>query len=200
LLPAYRSGGHITGINFLNVELTAKRLELLHELVPGAARIAVLVNPTNPTTDGILRDVELAGHSIGVQIQVLNVSTGREIDETFKNFVRERPDAIFVGLDQFLVSRRVQLVNLVARYAIPTTFPTREFTVIGGLMSYGSDLLDAYHQLGIYSGRILSGVKPADLPVVQSSKFELVINSLTARMLGLTIPPTLLAIADEVIE
>jgi putative tryptophan/tyrosine transport system substrate-binding protein len=195
-----RPGGHITGINFLNVELSAKRLDLLHQLVPGAARVAVLVNPTNPTTERILRDVGVAGPSIGVQIQAFHVSTGRQIDETFTSFLSERPDAIFVGLDQFLVSRRVQLVNLAARYAIPATFPTREFTEIGGLMSYGTDLLDAYRQLGIYCGRILNGMNPADLPVMQSSKFELVINSQTARMLGLTVPPTLLAVADEVIE
>jgi putative tryptophan/tyrosine transport system substrate-binding protein len=195
-----RPGGHNTGINFLNVELSAKRLDLLHQLVPGAARVAVLVNPTNPTTERILRDVGVAGPSIGVQIQAFHVSTGRQIDETFTSFLSERPDAIFVGLDQFLVSRRVQLVNLAARYAIPATFPTREFTEIGGLMSYGTDLLDAYRQLGIYCGRILNGMNPADLPVMQSSKFELVINSQTARMLGLTVPPTLLAVADEVIE
>jgi putative ABC transport system substrate-binding protein len=168
-----RPGGHVTGVNFLNVELTAKRLELLHELVPGAARVAALVNPTNPTTKSILRDTELVGNSIGVQVQALNVSTGREIDETFTSFLHERPDAIFVGLDQFLASRRVQIVNLAARYAIPATFPTREFTEFGGLMSYGTDLLDAYQQLGTYCGRILNGASPADLPVVQSSKFEL---------------------------
>jgi putative ABC transport system substrate-binding protein len=196
-----RPGGNLTGINFLDVELTAKRVELLHELVSTATRVAVLVNPTNAvTTETTLRDIDLAARSIGLQIQVLNASTSREIDATFKSFVREPPDAIFVGLDQFLVSRRAQLVNLASRYAIPSTFPTREFAEIGGLMSYGSSLLDAYRQMGAYTGRILKGATPSDLPVVQSSKFELVINHQTARMLDLTVPDNLLARADEVIE
>jgi putative tryptophan/tyrosine transport system substrate-binding protein len=196
-----RPGGNVTGINFLSAELTAKRLELLRALVPTANRVAVLVNPANvTTTETTLRDVEPAAAAIGMQIQVFNAGTIREIDAAFAALVRERPDGIFVGLDQFLVSRRAQLVNLASRHALPVTFPAREFTEIGGLMSYGASITDAYRQLGAYAGRILKGAKPADLPVVQASKFELVINASTARMLDLDVPPTLLARADEVIE
>ena len=196
-----RPGGNVTGINFLSAELTAKRLELLRALVPTVDRVAVLVNPANvTTTETTLRDVEPAAAAIGLQIQVFNASTIREIDAAFAALVRERPDGIFVGLDQFLVSRRAQLVNLASRHALPATFPAREFTEIGGLMSYGASITDAYRQLGAYAGRILKGAKPADLPVVQASKFELVINASTARMLGLDVSPTLLARADEVIE
>jgi putative ABC transport system substrate-binding protein len=194
-----RPGGNLTGVNFLTAELTAKRLLLLRELVPSAERVAVLVNPGNvATTETILRDVEPAARTIGLQIQVFNASTSGEIDAAFAAFVR--PAGLFVGLDQFLLSRRAQLVNLASRHAIPATFPSREFTEIGGLMSYGANIPDAYYQIGIYIGRILKGAKPAELPVVQTSKFELVINNQTARMLGLTVPPTLLATADEVIE
>ena len=182
-------------------ELAAKRLELLRELVPGAARIAVLVNPANATTtESTLRDVEAAARAMGLQIQVLNASTSREIDAAFATFVRERPDALFVGRDAFFTSRRVQLVNLATRHAIPAIYPGRDFAEVGGLMSYGTNIADAFRQVGVYTGRILKGAKPADLPVVQSTKFELVINAQTARMLGLTVPPTLLATADEVIE
>jgi putative ABC transport system substrate-binding protein len=195
-----RPGGNLTGINFLNSELTAKRLELLRELVPAATRVAVLVNPAGPDADTTLRDVEPAARAIGLQIQVLNASTSREIDAAFATFVRERPDAVFVGLDVFFNSRRAQLVNLASRHALPATYPLREFAEAGGLMSYGTNIADAYRQIGVYAGRILKGAKPADLPVVQSTKFELVINAWTARMLGLTVPPTLLSIADEVIE
>jgi len=196
-----RPGGNLTGTNFLSAELTAKRLLLLRELVPSADRVAVLVNPANvTTTETTLRDVEPAARATGLQIQVFNASTSREIDSAFAAFMRERPDGVFVGIDQFLLSRRAQLVNLASRHAVPATFPTREFTEIGGLMSYGANIPAAYHQIGIYTGRILKGAKPAELPVVQASKFELVINNQTARMLGLTVPPTLLATADEVIE
>ena len=189
-----RPGGNATGINFYSGELTAKRLELLRELVPGAARVAVLVNPANPTvTETTLREMESAARAMGLQIHVLNASTSREINTAFATFVRERPDALFVGLDPFLNSRRVQLVNLASRHALPATFSNRDIAEIGGLMSYGTDLTDAYRQVGVYAGRILKGAKPADLPVVQSTKFELVINAETARMLGLTVPPTLLA-------
>jgi putative ABC transport system substrate-binding protein len=196
-----RPDGNATGINFYSGELTAKRLELLREVVPAATRVAVLVNPTNAlTTESTLRDVQSAARAMGLQIQVVNASTSHEINAAFATFVRERPDALFVGLDAFLNNRRAQLVNLASRHTLPATFSNRDFAEIGGLMSYGSDIKDAYRQVGVYAGRILKGAKPADLPVVQASKFELVINAETARMLGLTVPPTLLATADEVIE
>ena len=193
-----RPGGNLTGINNFSGELTAKRLELLRDMVPGAARIAVLVNPSNVGT--ALRDVEPAARAMGLQIQVLNASTSLEIDAAFATFVRERPDAVFVGLDVFFISRRAQLVNLASRHTLPAIYPLREFAEIGGLMSYGPNIPDTFRHIGVYAGRILKGAKPADLPVVQSTKFELVINHQTARSLGLTVPPTLLAIADEVIE
>ena len=196
-----RPGGNLTGINNLTGELTAKRLELLREMVPGAARIAVLVNPANArNAENTLRDTETAARAMGLQIQVLNASTSREIDAAFATFVRERPDAVFVGLDVFFISRRAQLVNLASRHALPATYPLRDFAEVGGLMSYGANPADTFRHIGVYAGRILKGAKPADLPVVQSTKFELVINAWTARMLGLTVPPTLLARADEVIE
>jgi putative tryptophan/tyrosine transport system substrate-binding protein len=196
-----RPGGNVTGINFVSAELTAKRLELLRELVPAADRVAVLINPANVSSAEItLRDVVPAARAIGLQIQVLNASTIREIDAAFASIVRARPDALFIGIDQFLVSRRAQLVNLASRHAVPATFPNREFTEIGGLMSYGANIPDAFQQVGVYVGRLLKGAKPADLPVVQATKFELVINTSTARMLGLTVPDKLLALADEVIE
>jgi len=196
-----RPGGNATGINILSGELVAKRLELLRELVPGAARVAVLVNPTDATNaESTLRDVEPAARAIGLQIQVLNASTSREIDAAFATFVRERPDALFVAATAFFVSRRVQLANLASRHAVPAAYSTREIAEVGGLMSYGSNVADAWRQAGIYTGRILKGANPADLPVVQASKFELVINAQTARMLGLTVPDKLLVAADEVIE
>jgi putative tryptophan/tyrosine transport system substrate-binding protein len=196
-----RPGGNATGINFYSGELTAKRLELLRELVPAATRVAVLVNPANATTtETTLRDVAAPARAMGLQIQVLNASTSREINTAFATLARERPDALFVGLDPFLNSRRVQLVNLASRHALPATFSNRDNAEIGGLMSYGANIADSYHQVGVYTGRILKGAKPADLPVVQATKFELVINAETARMLGLTVPPSLLATADEVIE
>jgi putative ABC transport system substrate-binding protein len=193
-----RPGGNLTGINFLGGELTAKRLELLHELVPAATRVAVLVNPAN--AENPEREVEAAARAIGLQIQVLNASTIREINAAFATFARERPDALFIGLDPFFNSRRIQLVNLASRYAVPASYPLRDFAEVGGLMSYGANIADAWRQVGSYAGRILKGAKPADLPVVQSSKFELVINSQTATMLGLMVPDKLLAAADEVIE
>jgi len=194
-------GGNLTGINFLHSELAAKRLELLRELVPGAARVAVLVNPANATTaETTLREAQTAARAIGLQVQVLNASTSREINSAFANLARERPDALFVGGDGFFQSRRVQMVNLASRYAVPATYADRPFAEAGGLMSYGTSVTDAWRQAGVYVGRVLKGAKPADLPVVQSSKFELVINAETARMLDLTIRPTLLSVADEVIE
>jgi len=196
-----RPGGNLTGINFLTNELVAKRLELLREVVPSATRVAVLVNPANaPVTEVALRDVEPAARTIGLQIQILNASSGPEINAAFATFVRERLDALFVNLDPFFTSRRVQLATLATRHAIPMTSGNRQITEAGGLMSYGASVTDAYRQAGVYCGRILKGAQPAELPVVQASKFELVINAETARMLGLTVPPTLLARADEVIE
>ena len=195
-----RPGGNATGINFFNAELGAKRLELLRELVPAATRVAVLVNPTGDAIATTLRDVEAAARGMGLQIQVLHASTSREINVAFETFVRERPDVLFVGTDSFLSSRRVQIVQLAARHTVPTAYGQRLFAEVGGLMSYGSDITDAWRQAGAYVGRILKGAKPADLPVVQASRFELVINAQTARMFGLDVPPTLLARADEVIE
>jgi ABC-type uncharacterized transport system substrate-binding protein len=196
-----RPGGNLTGINFFAGELAAKRLDLLRQLVPAATRVAVLVDPAYATmTEATLRDVEAAARASGLQIRVLTADTSRAIDIAFETIGRERPDALFVGPGPFFNSRRVQLAQLAARYAVPTTHPTRPEAEAGGLMSYGPSIADAYRQVGVYTGRILKGAKPADLPVVQSSKFELVINAQTARMLGLTVPPSLLAIADEVIE
>jgi putative ABC transport system substrate-binding protein len=195
-----RPGGNLTGINILTIELTAKRLELLRELVPAVTRVAVLLNPAGPAPETTLRDVETAARAMGLQIQVLNAGTSREINAAFAGFVRERPDALFVGPDPFFISRRVQLVHLASRHAVPAAYTGRDYAVAGGLMSYGSNLMDAFRQVGVYTGRILKGAKPADLPVVQATKFELVINAETARMLGLTIPDKLLALADEVIE
>ena len=196
-----RPGGNLTGINFFSSELAAKRLDLLHELLPRAARIAVLVNPANAmNTASILRDVEAAARAIGLQVQVLNASTSREISAAFENVGRDRPDALFVGPDTFLIARRIQVVQLAAFHRLPAVYPARDFLEVGGLMSYGTNVMDAFRQLGIYAGRILKGAKPADLPVVQSSKFELVINAETARMLGLTVPDKLLVAADELIE
>jgi ABC-type uncharacterized transport system substrate-binding protein len=196
-----RPGGNLTGVNFFSAELTAKRLELLRELVPGAARVAVLVNPANAAnTETTLRDVEPAARAIGLQIHVFNASTSREIDAVFETFVGHRPDALFVGTDSFFFSRRVQLTNLAVRHAVSATYSGRQYPEVGGLMSYGANTSDSYRQVGVYTGRILKGAKPADLPVVQSTKFELVINLQTAKLLGLEIPPPLLALADEVIE
>jgi putative tryptophan/tyrosine transport system substrate-binding protein len=194
-------GGNMTGINIFNSELAAKRLELLHELVPRAIRIAVLVNSFDVmNTEPTLREVEAAAGALGLQIQVLKANTSSEIDDAFQILGRERPDALFVAAGPFFNGRRVQLTQLAAFHRLPTTYPLREHTEVGGLMSYGSDINDGYRQVGVYVGRILKGKRPADLPVVQASKFELVINADTARMLGLTVSPTLLSIADEVIE
>ena len=196
-----RPGGNVTGINIFAIELESKRLELLRELVPAAVRIAVLVNPTNaPATESTLRDVEAAARAIGLQVQVFNASTSREIDAAFATLVSERPDALFVGAAPFWIDRRVQLAQLAARHALPAIYQDRLNAEVGGLMSYGASLTDAYRQFGTYVGRILKGAKPTELPVLQSSKFELVINVPTARMLGLIIPQSLLARADEVIE
>jgi len=193
-----RPGGNATGINFFSEELLAKRLEILRELVPAATRVAVLLNPANTGTT--LEEVEAAAASMRLKVQVSHAGTSREIDAAFAAFERERPDVLFVAGGPFLLSRRMQLALLAARHAIPAAYGSREYAEIGGLMSYGASLTDAHRQAGVYAGRVLKGAKPADLPVMQATKFELVINAETARMLGLDVPPTLLARADEVIE
>jgi len=196
-----RPDGNLTGINWFASELAAKRLELLRELMPGAARVALLVEPANVRiTESTVRDVEAAARAMGLQIRVLNASTSREINAAFASFVRERPDVLYVGTSPFFIGRRVQLTHLATRHAVPAIYSGRQYTEVGGLMSYGTSLTDAFRQMGVYTGRILKGVKPADLPVIQSTKFELVINAETARMLGLTVPDKLLVAADEVIE
>ena len=194
-------GGNLTGINNFATELATKRLELLREMVPAATRVAVLVSPSNAvTSESTVRDTAAGARAMGLQVQLLNADTSREIDGAFAGLTRERADALFVLPDPFFIMRRVQIVQLAARHAIPATYPVRDFAEPGGLMSYGTNTVDAWRQAGVYTGRILKGAKPADLPVVQSSKFELAINAQTARMLGITVPPSLLAIADEVIE
>jgi putative tryptophan/tyrosine transport system substrate-binding protein len=194
-------GGNVTGVSILSTELTAKRLELLHAMVPSAIRIAAFINPGEPAGgDVALRELEPAGGAIGLQTRIVRARTVREIDTAFASFVHERPDALFVAGSSLFLSRRVQLSLLAAFHRVPAIFSLRDLAEVGGLMSYGASLRDAYRQVGVYAGRILKGTRPADLPVVQSSKFELVINQQTARMLGLEVPPTLLARADEVIE
>jgi putative ABC transport system substrate-binding protein len=194
-----RPSGNLTGINMLTNELEAKRLQLLHQLVPQAQRIAVLVDPGIVSGETTLRDVEAAARTLGLQLQVLKAKSAREIEEGFAWSERQRPDALFVGAAPFLNIRRMQLVQLAAFHRLPATYLQREATEGGGLMSYGPSILEGYRRLAIYAGRVLKGAKPGDLPVVQSTKFELVINNTTARMFGLTVPPSH-AIADEVIE
>jgi len=194
-------GGNMTGINFFPAEVSAKRLELLRELVPGIKRVGVVVDPSSgAATESILRDVDAAAHTMGLQIQVLKPATSGEIDAYFAGIAQEPPDALFVGSGPYLTDRRVQLVLQAMLHRLPATFAYRDFPEVGGLMSYGASLRDAIRQAGIYSGRILKGAKPADLPVLQATKFELVINHQTARMLGIMVPQTLLVAADEVIE
>jgi putative ABC transport system substrate-binding protein len=196
-----RPGSNATGVNFYIAELAAKRLGLLRELVPAAVRVTLLVNPKNSTTTAsTVKDVQTAAPTFGLEIKVLNASTIREIDEAYAGMTRGRVDALFVGPDPLFSNRRVQLAIAAARHVLPATYAGRDYVEAGGLMSYGTNILDAYRQLGLYAGRILKGEKPMDLPVLQSSKFELVINAQTARTLGLNVPPTLLARADEVIE
>jgi putative ABC transport system substrate-binding protein len=196
-----RPGGNATGINFFSEEVVSKRLQLLYQLLPKAVRVAVLVNPANTTAaETTLREVQEAARIIGLQINVLNATTSQEIDAAFATFVRERPDALFVAGDGFFTSRRAQFATLTARHRVPATYGTREYIAVGGLMSYGADIVDSVRHVGVYTGRILKGEKPADLPVSQPTKFEFVINLKTAKALGLTIPETLLATADEVIQ
>jgi putative ABC transport system substrate-binding protein len=196
-----RPGGNATGINFFVNEVVAKRLRLLHDLVPKAVRVAVLVNPANAATaEPTLRDVHEAAATIGLQIQILNASTIGEIDAAFAALARERSDALFVAPDAFFTIHRAQFATLTARDRIPASYAVRELVAAGGLMSYGTDLADMAHQVGVYTGKILKGAKPADLPVLQATKFEFVINMQTARALGIAVPPAVLSIADEVIE
>jgi putative ABC transport system substrate-binding protein len=196
-----RPDANLTGVNLLSQEIVAKRLTLLRDLVPGVARVAVLVDPAaKAVTESTLQQAESAARAMDVQIRVHNASNGPEIAAAFAAFQRERPDALFVSIGPLFTARRVQLATLAAHYGIPMTSGNRQITETGGLMSYGASITDAFRQNGVYAGRLLKGEKPADLPVVQATKFELVINAETSRMLGLVIPPSLLAIADEVIE
>jgi putative tryptophan/tyrosine transport system substrate-binding protein len=196
-----RPGGNATGINFFTQEVVAKRLRLLHDLVPKAVRIAVLINPGNPSVaETTLREVREAAPTMGLQVEILNAATIGEIDAAFATLARERPDALIVAADAFFLDRRMQFATLAARDRIPAAYGVREFAAAGGLMSYGTNISDAFRQAGVYTGLILKGAKPADLPVVQSTKFEFVINLQTARALGIELPSGLLSIADEVIE
>jgi len=196
-----RPGGNATGINFFTLEIMTKRLGLLHELVPKAVRIAVLVNPANTQpAEAALRDIPGAARALGLQIQVLNASTAREIEAAFATLVRDRAEALYVAGDIFFVSRRVQFATLAARHAIPAAYTNRSYPEVGGLMSYGTDTLDYYRQVGVYTGQILKGAKPAEMPVLQSTKWEFVINMQTARALGLEVPNSLQLLADELIE
>jgi putative ABC transport system substrate-binding protein len=195
-----RPGGNATGINFFISEMEGKRLGLLHELVPMAALMGVLLNPNNAPYEFQLKDLQEAARSIGQQIHVLHASSEQDIHAAFKTFVQLRVQSLLVGADPFFNGRREQLVTLAAHYAIPAIYELREYAMAGGLMSYGTNLPDTYRQIGIYTARILKGERPADLPVLQPTKFELVINLKTAKGLGVTIPPGVLAIVDEVIE
>jgi putative tryptophan/tyrosine transport system substrate-binding protein len=195
-----RPGGNLTGINVFIAEVTAKRLELLRELVPRLTRIAVLVNPADANTETQLKGVSVAARTMGLQIQILNADTSAEIDAAFETMARERPDAVLVGTTAFLNGRRVQLAHLATFHRLPAIYALRDYVEAGGLMSYGSDIVNGFRQVGLYTGRILKGAKPQELPVVQANKFELVINAQTARMFGLVVPDKLIAVADEVIE
>ena len=196
-----RPGGNLTGVNFFTGELAAKRLELLRELVPAAARIGVLLNPSNPTTaEAMISGAQVAARAMNVQIKTVSADSPVEINAAFAEFGRERLDAVLVSAGPFFTGRRVQLTQLAAFHRIPATYAGRGYAEVGGLMSYGASNADSWRQVAVQAGRILKGAKPAELPVVQSTKFELVINAGTARMLGLTVPPPLLTAADEVIE
>jgi putative tryptophan/tyrosine transport system substrate-binding protein len=195
-----RPGGNRTGVTFLASDLGAKRLELLRQFAPNATRIAMLMNPTYRPTAAEVRDVQAAARTLGLQIEVANASTGGEIDAAFATFESERPDALVVGGDPVLLSRRDQVVPLAASHTLPTIYPQREYVDAGGLMSYGTSLIDGYRQIGVYTGKILAGTMPAALPVLQPTKFDLVVNLKTAKVLGLATPNALLVAADEVIE
>jgi putative tryptophan/tyrosine transport system substrate-binding protein len=195
-----RPGGNATGVNFFVDELAPKQLELLHELIPSAIRVTLLVNPTSPGTGLVMKDVMAAAAIRGLQIDVLQANDSHQIDGAFATLGRNKPDALLVGSDAFFFGRRHHLALLAARYAVPAVYNAREYAEAGGLISYGTNITEAYRQIGIYAGRILKGAKPADLPVVQSSKFELVINRAAARTIDIEIPANLIARADEVIE
>ena len=196
-----RPGGNLTGVNFLSGELTAKRLGVMRELIPGATRFAVLLNTVDvANSETTMRDVETAARPMGLQIRFISVSTGREITAAFASFVRERPDALLIGSGPYFYARRVQLALLAARYGIPAVYTQRQYVEAGGLISYGASVSDAWRQVGLYVGRILKGAKPAELPVVQPTKFELAINANAAGAIDVTVPPSLLSLADEVIE
>jgi putative ABC transport system substrate-binding protein len=196
-----RPGGNATGINYFVDEVVAKRLRLLHDLVPTAVRVAILVDPSIASVAAsTLRGVQQAASTLGLQIQILNASTIDELDAAFASLARERPDALFVGANAFFLDRRAQFAALTARLKIPATYASRDYVTVGGLMSYGTDLAEMFRQVGVYSGRVLKGEKPADLPVLQSTKFEFVLNLKTAKTLGIEVPSGLLSVADEVIE
>ena len=196
-----RPGGNITGVNFMASELGAKRLGILQELVPSATHIALLVNRTNPvSTESVIKDVERAASATARQIEVFDASTSREIEMAFAALVQKRAEALVVGADPLFIERRVQLATLATRHLLPTIYQLRAFVEVGGLVSYGASDFVRYREVGIYTGRILKGEKPADMPVVQPTKFELVINLTTARAIGITVPQSLLAQADDVIE
>jgi len=195
-----RPRGNVTGVTQLNVEVAPKRLELAHQLVPTATIMAVLVNPTNPNTEAFVSDLQAAARALGLQLHVLHASTERDFDTIFATLVRLRPGALVIGADSFFVARDEQLAALALRHAVPAIFESREFVAAGGLISYGGSVPDSYRLAGVYTGRILKGDKPGDLPVQQATKLELIINLKTAKALGLTIPETLLATADEVIQ
>jgi putative tryptophan/tyrosine transport system substrate-binding protein len=195
-----KPGGNVTGVSIQTSEIVTKRLRLLHDLLPNAVRIAVLVVPGNASAKTTVQEAQKAASAMGLQTEIINATTVGEINEVFDTFARERPDALFVAADAFLSSRRVQLATLTARDRIPAAYPLRDYVEVGGLMSYGPDFTDMFRQVGAYSGQILKGAKPAELPVLQSSKFDLVINLTTAKALGLAIPSGVISITDEVIE
>jgi putative tryptophan/tyrosine transport system substrate-binding protein len=195
-----KPGGNVTGVTFIVGDIATKRLGLLRQLLPNATTITMLINPNYPATSAEVRDVQAGARSLGLQINLLNASTSREIDAALATFVSKRPDALFVGGDPFLLGQRDQIVSLAARHGVPTTYPQREYVDAGGLMSYGTSVPNGYRQAGVYTGRILRGARPSELPVLQPTKLELAINLKTAKALGLDISPNLLAIADEVIE
>jgi putative tryptophan/tyrosine transport system substrate-binding protein len=195
-----RPGANVTGVSFQNVELVVKQLGMLRELAPGANRFVALVNPNSAFTGAVVKDLQASASAVGLPIEILRAGTAREIDAAFANLVQKPGGALLVAPDIFFIGRRAQIIILAARYALPTIYPVREFAEIGGLMSYASNIVNMFQQTGIYVGRVLKGEKPAELPVLQPTKFELVVNLNTARALGITIPNTLLALADEVIE